>query len=71
MPGRRRSGIGGVLIIAALLILALIFKKMWISAYVAPNADPHDLFAWFPGAAVLIVVGGVAIIRWHERTRGG
>jgi hypothetical protein len=49
----------GTLVIAALLILALLFAGAWISAYVSTDGVPHNLWQWYGGAAAAIVGGAV------------
>lgn len=51
----------GTLIIAALLVLALLFAGYWIIVYVQPGGHPQTLFPWFGGAAAAIVVVGMII----------
>ena len=51
----------GTLIIAALLVLALVFAASWIALYVQPGRDPSVLFPWFGGAAAFIVVLGLLV----------
>jgi hypothetical protein len=60
----------GTLMIAALLILALLFAGQWIISYVTPGDDPHALFPWFGiGAAAIVVVGlGIYVFSgWRSR----
>ena len=58
----------GTLVIAALLLLAIVFTGCWIIWYVTPGADPNVLFPWFgTAAAAIIVIGGVVFFirsRW-------
>jgi len=55
----RGSSEYGTLVIAALLILGLLFAGAWINAYVSTDGVPHHLWQWFGGAAAAIVVGAV------------
>ncbi len=54
----------GTLIIAALLILAIVFAGYWISAYAGASGRPWGVLPWFGAAAVAIVaVGALAYLR--------
>ena len=54
----------GTLIIAALLILAIVFAGYWISAYAGESGRPWGTLPWFTAAAVaIVVVGLVAYVR--------
>jgi uncharacterized membrane protein YedE/YeeE len=57
----------GTLVIAALLILALIFAGAWIDAYVSPDSDPQHLWPWFGAAAGAVVVGGMLYFLFGRR----
>ena len=57
------------LLIAALLILALLFAGYWIFTYVQPGADPWAALPWFGVAAGVIAV--VALISFLLPRRGG
>jgi hypothetical protein len=59
----------GTLVIAALLILALVFAGEWIITYVQPGGHPAALFPWFLGAAAAILV--VAFVIYLSRGRRG
>lgn len=56
------------LVIAALLILALMFAGAWINAYASPGSDAGYLWPWFGGVATVIVVGGIAwyLVGWRR-----
>ncbi len=54
-----RSPEYGTLVIAALLILALLFAGAWINAYVSTDGVPHHLWQWYGGAAAAIVGSAV------------
>jgi hypothetical protein len=60
----------GTLVIAALLLLALVFAGEWIITYVQPGGHPAALFPWFLGAAAAILVVGF-VIYLRRRGRGG
>jgi len=57
----------GTLVIAALLVLALIFAGSWVVAYVTPGGDPAALIPRFVGAAVALVA--LAIVLYGRRGR--
>jgi hypothetical protein len=59
----------GTLVIAALLILALVFTGEWIITYVQPGGHPAALFPWFLAAAAAILLLGLVI--YLLRGRGG
>jgi Flp pilus assembly protein protease CpaA len=59
----------GTLVIAALLVLALVFAGEWIITYVQPGGNPTALFPWFLGAAAAILALGFII--YLRRGRGG
>lgn len=59
----------GTLVIAALLVLALVFAGVWIITYVQPGGHPAALFPWFLGAAAAILVLG--FVFYLGRGRGG
>jgi hypothetical protein len=61
----------GTLVIAALLILALVFAGEWIITYVQPGGHPAALFPWFLGAAAAILVVGFVIYLRRGRRGGG
>ena len=50
----------GTLLIAALLVLGLVFGASWIVVYVQPGSNPWSIVPWFLLAAALIVVVGIA-----------
>jgi hypothetical protein len=49
------------LVIAALLILGLLFAGQWIISYVTPGGNPYGLMPWFAIAGAAIVVVGLII----------
>jgi hypothetical protein len=54
---------GGTLIIAALLVLALMFAGYWIIQYAQTGGPPNAIVPWFGiGAAVIVVVGLAALL---------
>jgi len=57
----------GTLVIAALLILALVFAGSWVVAYVTPGRDPTVLIPRFIAAAVVLVA--LAIFFYVRRGR--
>lgn len=57
------------MVIAALLILALLFAGEWIITYVQPGGRPAGLFPWFLAAAGAILV--VSFVVYLLRGRGG
>jgi hypothetical protein len=59
----------GTLIIAALLILALMFAGYWIVTYVQLDANPWSILPWFGIAALAIVV--VGLLAYARPGRGG
>lgn len=64
MPPERQPPEIGTLIIAALLILAIVFAGYWISAYADERGRPWGALPWFGAAAVAIfVVGALAYLR--------
>jgi hypothetical protein len=58
----------GTLVIAALLVLALVFAGSWVVAYVTPGRDPTVLIPRFAAAAVVLVA--LAIVLYVRRGRG-
>jgi hypothetical protein len=46
-------------VVAAVLILALLFAGYWIWTYAAMGSPPWRLAGWFAIGVVLIVVGGI------------
>ena len=54
--------------IAALLVLALVFAGSWVVAYVTPGRDPTVLIPRFAAAAVVLVA--LAIFLYVRRGRG-
>jgi len=59
------------ILIAALLILALLFAGSWIFTYVQPGANPWALMPWFGIAAlVILVVALVAYLFGTSSNRG-
>ena len=57
----------GTMVIAALLVLAIVFAGSWISVYVK-NGNPWALLPWFGIAAIVIIVLGYVLGFW---LRGG
>jgi hypothetical protein len=52
------------LVVAALLVLALVFSASWIVAYVRPGGDPWSLLPWFGiAAAVILLVAFLSYVR--------
>jgi uncharacterized membrane protein YeaQ/YmgE (transglycosylase-associated protein family) len=47
----------GSLIVAALIVLGIIFAGHWIVSYVQ-SSNPWAIIPWYIGAAVLIIVFG-------------
>ena len=61
----------GTMLIAALLILALLFAGSWIYTYVQPGANPWALMPWFGIAAlVILVIALVAYLFGTSSNRG-
>jgi hypothetical protein len=60
----------GTLLIAALLILALIFAGEWIVTYVRPGSNPWALLPWFGIAALVIVIVGLVVYLAGGRRSG-
>jgi len=58
----------GTLVIAALLVLALVFAGSWVVAYVTPGRDPKALIPRFVAAAAVLVA--LAIFLYVRRGRG-
>ena len=56
MPTENRSGQGS-LIVAALIVLGIVFAEHWIISYVQ-TTNPWALIPWYGVAAVLIIVVG-------------
>jgi len=57
----------GTLVIAALLVLALVFAGAWVVVYVTPGGDPRALIPRFLAAAVALVA--LAIFLYLRRGR--
>ena len=57
----------GSLIVAALIVLALVFAGHWIVSYVEEDTNPWALAPWYGIAAVLIVAFGF----YRNLGRGG
>jgi len=57
----------GTLVIAALLVLALVFSGAWVVAYVTPGRDPTALIPRFVAAAGALVA--LAIFLYVRRGR--
>jgi hypothetical protein len=53
-----KSPLEGSLIVAALIVLAIVFAGHWIVSYVQ-NGNPWALTPWYGGAAALIIVFGL------------
>lgn len=58
--------VGGTLIIASLLILAIGFAGYWIVEYASTGGPPWGLARNFGIAAVVIVIVGLALY-WRRR----
>ena len=56
----------GTMVIAALLVLAIVFAGSWISTY-ALGGNPWALLPWYGIAATVIVLLGVFTIFWLPR----
>lgn len=71
---RNRPPVGGTLIVASLLILAIAFAGVWIFEYVKPNSEkPWAILPWFAIAAgVIVLIGLVSTIvqRWSASRTG-
>ena len=61
----------GTLVIAALLILALVFAGEWIMTYVEPGGHPAALVPWFLAAAAGILIVAFIIYLLRGRSRSG
>ncbi|OAI46700.1 hypothetical protein AYO43_05620 [Nitrospira sp. SCGC AG-212-E16] len=48
----------GSLIVAALIVLGLVFAGHWIVSYVQ-NSNPWAITPWYGGAAALIIIIGL------------
>ena len=59
----------GSMIIAALIVLGIVFAGAWITFYVDPARNPRVLFPWFGAAVAAIIVLGVLIAM--RQGRGG
>lgn len=59
----------GTLIMAAYLLLALVFAGYWITSYANEGSHPWGLFSWFGAAAVAIAV--VGFLAYARRSPGG
>lgn len=73
MPGMAKSeeSSQGTMVMAALLVLALLFTGVWIYVSAAPGENAMWLLPWFGAAAlVIIVVGMLAYLRRGGRTGG-
>ena len=71
---RNRPPVGGTLIVASLLVLAIAFAGVWIFQYVEPsnNSYPWGILPWFAlaaGAIVLIGLVATVVQRWGEVRR--
>jgi FtsH-binding integral membrane protein len=58
----------GSLIVAALIVLGIVFAGHWIISYVN-TSNPWSIIPWYGVAAVLIIVFG--IVFGNLRRRGG
>ena len=58
----------GSLIVAALIVLGIVFAGHWIISYVNTN-NPWSIIPWYGVAAVLIIVFGIVL--GNLRRRGG
>ena len=61
----------GTLVIAALLILALLFAAYWIITYVTPGANPWLRVPLFGIAAAGIIVVGIVTVVFPRRRKNG
>lgn len=59
MPGEKHRE--GSLVVAALIVLGLLFAGHWIVSYVK-KADPWAILPWYGVAAAVIVIFGVVTI---------
>lgn len=48
----------GSLIVAALIVLGIVFAGHWIVSYVQ-TSNPWSIIPWYGGAAVLVIVFGI------------
>lgn len=60
----------GTMVVAALLIEAIVFAGLWISAYAGNTHPPWDLLPWFGAAAAVIVVVGLVLATRRRRGDG-
>ena len=58
----------GTMVIAALLVLALLFAGHWIVSYVT-DGNPWTLVPWFGLAAAVIIL--IGLFTFLHGTRGG
>ncbi|MGA6828070.1 hypothetical protein ACO9S2_10695 [Nitrospira sp. NS4] len=63
MPGEKPPREGS-LVVAALIVLGLVFAGHWIVSYVK-NTDPWAIMPWYGIAAAVIIVFGVFTISRH------
>ena len=58
----------GVLLVAALLLLAIFFSAYWIDEYERPGGAPATAIPWFLGAAgAIVLIGLLALILGARR----
>ena len=55
----------GILLVAALLTLGLLFAASWIVFYVTPGYDPSVLWPSF-GAAVVVLLAGAFVASYRQ-----
>jgi hypothetical protein len=59
----------GTLVIAALLVLALLFAGSWVVVYASPGGDPWALIPRFVGAAGALIALGIVVYLIRGRRR--
>ena len=52
---------GGSLVVAALIVLGLVFAGHWIVTYVDGHSNPWAITPWYGAAAVAIIVCGLVL----------
>ncbi|HEY7533016.1 MAG TPA: hypothetical protein VH681_09605 [Nitrospiraceae bacterium] len=57
------------LIVAALIVLGLLFAGHWIVSYVQQNTNPWAIMPWYGLAAAVIIVFGIFTISRHRDDR--
>ncbi|MDF0666520.1 MAG: hypothetical protein P0119_10685 [Nitrospira sp.] len=58
----------GSLVIAALIVLSLVFAGHWIVSYVK-HTDPWVILPWYGMVATVIIVVGIVTILRHGRDK--